>query len=80
VKVSLYAAWAARLGAVLDPFWHFPPVAVLTTTAPRLAAILGVAASYALDVRTTQTEEFAARGPFGCTWRSATGHTSPPGV
>jgi len=80
VKFALYATWAARLGAVLDPSWLFPPVAVLTTTAPRQAAILGVAASYALDVRTTLVEEFAAQGPFGCTWRSATGHTSPPGV
>jgi len=80
VKVALYATWAARLGAGLPPSWQFPPVAVLTTTAPRQAAIHGVAAPYALDVRTTQAEEFAARGPFGCTWRSRAGHTAPPGV
>ncbi len=69
-----------RLGVVLDPSWEFPPVAVLTTTATRQAALLAVAAPYALDVRTSQTEEFAARGPFGCTWRSRAGHISPPGV
>lgn len=80
VKVALYADWAARLGAGLPPSWVFPPVAVLTTTATRLAAILAVAAPYALDVRATQTEEFAARGPFGCTWRAPTGQTSPPGL
>jgi len=80
VKFALYADWAARLGAGLPPSWALPPVAVLTTTATRQAAILAVAAPYALDVRTSQTEEFAARGPFGCTWRASTGHTVPPGV
>ena len=80
VKVALYATWAARLGAVLHPSWQFPPVAVITTTATRQAAILGVAAPYALDVCTTLVEEFAAHGPFGCTWRSRAGHISPPGV
>ncbi len=80
VKFALYTSWAARLGTPLDRSWEFPPVAVITTTGTRQAAILRVAAPYTLDVRTTLVEDFAAQGPFGCTWRSTTGRTAPPGV